>query len=152
MRIKVKKYVDKFLEQSMKNMSINNKFVNFNQFNNNNFGNMNGGMGNMQQMYQMNMNMNNMGNFNLAQNWNNMQGQNNNLNTNANKSNNIMNNMMNNNKSLKVETEEIKQNNSNLGKFTCRFEIQIENDKEFQVARRLIGSKVHKIYYFRDVI
>ncbi len=26
-------------------------------------------------------------------------------------------------------------------KYTCRFEIQIENDKEFQVARRLIGSK-----------
>jgi hypothetical protein len=28
------------------------------------------------------------------------------------------------------------------GKFTCRFEIQIENDKEFQVARKLIGAKV----------
>jgi len=27
------------------------------------------------------------------------------------------------------------------GKYTCRFEIQIENDKEFQVARRLIGAK-----------
>jgi len=26
-------------------------------------------------------------------------------------------------------------------KYTCRFDIQIENDKEFQVARRLIGSK-----------
>ena len=26
-------------------------------------------------------------------------------------------------------------------KYTCRFNIQIENDKEFQVARRLIGSK-----------
>lgn len=27
-------------------------------------------------------------------------------------------------------------------KFTCRFELLIDNDKEFQVARRLIGSKV----------
>jgi hypothetical protein len=27
------------------------------------------------------------------------------------------------------------------GKYTCRFEIQIENDKDFQVARRLIGAK-----------
>jgi len=27
------------------------------------------------------------------------------------------------------------------GKHTCRFEIQIENDKDFQVARRLIGAK-----------
>ncbi|OMJ84528.1 hypothetical protein SteCoe_14335 [Stentor coeruleus] len=26
-------------------------------------------------------------------------------------------------------------------KYTCRFEIQIENDKDFQVARRLIGPK-----------
>lgn len=28
------------------------------------------------------------------------------------------------------------------GKYTCKFEIQIENDNEFQIARRLIGSKV----------
>lgn len=27
------------------------------------------------------------------------------------------------------------------GKYTCKFEIQIENDAEFQVARRLIGAK-----------
>ena len=29
-------------------------------------------------------------------------------------------------------------------KYICNFEIQIENDKEFQVARRLIGAKVSK--------
>jgi hypothetical protein len=29
------------------------------------------------------------------------------------------------------------------GKYTCKFEIQIENDNEFQVARRLIGAKVY---------
>ena len=34
-------------------------------------------------------------------------------------------------------------NVTNNGKYTCRFEIQIENDKEFQVARRLIGAKVN---------
>lgn len=28
------------------------------------------------------------------------------------------------------------------GKYTCKFEIQIENDNEFQISRRLIGSKV----------
>jgi hypothetical protein len=28
------------------------------------------------------------------------------------------------------------------GKYTCRFNIQIDNDNEFQVARRLIGAKV----------
>jgi hypothetical protein len=26
-------------------------------------------------------------------------------------------------------------------KFTCRYEIQIDNDKEFQVARKIIGTK-----------
>lgn len=26
-------------------------------------------------------------------------------------------------------------------KLTCRYEIQIENEREFQVARRIIGSK-----------
>ena len=36
------------------------------------------------------------------------------------------------------------------GKYTCKFEIQIENDNEFQIARRLIGSKVNKIYYFNN--
>jgi hypothetical protein len=32
------------------------------------------------------------------------------------------------------------------GKYTCKFEIQIENDNEFQVARRLIGAKVGIIH------
>jgi len=38
------------------------------------------------------------------------------------------------------KTDTSKDRTSN-GKYTCRFEIQIENDKEFQVARRLIGPK-----------
>jgi hypothetical protein len=29
----------------------------------------------------------------------------------------------------------------NNSKFTCRYEIQIDNDKEFQVARKIIGCK-----------
>lgn len=33
-------------------------------------------------------------------------------------------------------------NNPNVGKYTCRFEIQVDNDKDFQIARRLIGAKV----------
>jgi hypothetical protein len=33
----------------------------------------------------------------------------------------------------------------NNGKYTCKFEILIENENEFQVARRLIGAKVIKI-------
>ena len=38
------------------------------------------------------------------------------------------------------EVKETQDSDENL-KYTCRFEIQIENDKEFQVARRIIGSK-----------
>jgi hypothetical protein len=41
--------------------------------------------------------------------------------------------------------EDIKSSNDKCllnGKYTCKFEIQIENDNEFQVARRLIGAKV----------
>ena len=38
------------------------------------------------------------------------------------------------------------------GKYTCRFEILIENDKDFQVARRLIGAKVDlQFNIIRDV-
>ena len=42
-----------------------------------------------------------------------------------------------------VSSVSTRGNNNTLltSKFTCRFEIQIENDKEFQVARRLIGTK-----------
>jgi hypothetical protein len=66
----------------------------------------------------------------------------------GNKNNNIMNNMINNNKNVKSNNEtneEDKGNNTGIssGKYTCRFEMQIDNDKEFQVARRLIGSKVY---------
>jgi hypothetical protein len=38
------------------------------------------------------------------------------------------------------------------GKYTCRFNIQIENDNEFQVARRLIGAKVKLPLTVRAVI
>ena len=47
----------------------------------------------------------------------------------------------NSNNNINNETDNSKQNQNN-GKYTCRFEIQIENDKDFQVARRLIGAKV----------
>lgn len=56
--------------------------------------------------------------------------------------NNMMNMQMNNHqynpsqKQFNINTEE-----KNLGKYTCKYEILIPNDKEFQVARRLIGSK-----------
>jgi hypothetical protein len=33
------------------------------------------------------------------------------------------------------------ENYAGLRKFTCRFDIPVENDKDFQVARRIIGQK-----------
>ncbi len=34
------------------------------------------------------------------------------------------------------------ENSVSNAKYTCRYDIQIENEKEFQVARKLIGAKV----------
>lgn len=39
--------------------------------------------------------------------------------------------------SMRVEEEPTSKQN----KYTCRYDIQIENEREFQVARRIIGSK-----------
>ncbi len=56
--------------------------------------------------------------------------------------NNIMGMQMNNhqyNQNQKQFNQNIEE--KNLGKYTCKYEILIPNDKDFQVARRLIGSK-----------
>lgn len=45
-----------------------------------------------------------------------------------------------------LDEDRSKLSGNNTGKYTCRFEIQIENDKDFQVARRLIGAKVSLNY------
>lgn len=46
----------------------------------------------------------------------------------------------NNNSKFIIPIEEDTSKNIS-GKYTCRYELQIENDKEFQVARKLIGAK-----------
>jgi len=51
-----------------------------------------------------------------------------------NNNNNEQNNTTENNNSINNEEK-------NFGKYTCKYEILIPNDKEFQIARRLIGSK-----------
>jgi hypothetical protein len=43
---------------------------------------------------------------------------------------------------INENTEDSSSDTLQNGKYTCKFEIQIENDNEFQVARRLIGAKV----------
>lgn len=43
--------------------------------------------------------------------------------------------------SLSPSTAATNDHRSNVRKYTCRFDIGIENEKEFQVARRIIGQK-----------
>ena len=64
------------------------------------------------------------------------------LNQNIGGMNNILGMQMNNhqyNQNQKQFNQNIEE--KNYGKYTCKYEILIPNDKEFQVARRLIGSK-----------
>ena len=100
--------------------------------------NMNNQMGNPMNS-PMNMNMNHQGNSPINMN---QQGGNINQSVNINSQMNNYNLMKSSGSGFNIETEDKKQNQMLNGKYTCRYEIQIENDKEFQVARRLIGAKV----------
>jgi thioredoxin reductase len=93
------------------------------------------GMHNMQMPMHM-QSMQNLQMQNINNNMNNMS-----LNQ-MNSGNNSFNSFSKHNSTTNVESEEKKSQPMQNGKYTCRFEIQIENDKEFQVARRLIGAKV----------
>ncbi|KAL4493541.1 hypothetical protein ABPG72_007549 [Tetrahymena utriculariae] len=53
--------------------------------------------------------------------------------------NNTMNNQ--NGSQNSNNNNQINANNANNIKYTCRYEIQISNDKDFQVARKIIGSR-----------
>ena len=105
----------------MNNMNINNMNINNMNINNMNINNMN--MIN----YNTPMNIQNFYMNNMIPNPQNIMNNNFNQNINMN-NNNYINNHQNN--------EE-----KNYGKYTCKYEILIPNDKEFQIARRLIGSK-----------
>ena len=56
--------------------------------------------------------------------------------------NNLMGMQMNNHQYIQNQ-KQLNQNieEKNYGKYTCKYEILVPNDKDFQVARRLIGSK-----------
>lgn len=164
---KIREIVQKYNENNMKNMqqSMNNNNNMMNQQGNsygfypqnwqhnqmNMMNQSNNMMMNDQQMgYMQNMNMNNNNNNSNKNKNNNMQynGINGNMmgsNSMGGSSQNfnvsLANGRKNSSNSIADEDRKNQQNQQN-GKFTCRFELQIENDKEFQVARRLIGAKV----------
>lgn len=120
------------------NMNNNNSNQNYNQYQNN--------MGNMNNMN----NMGNMNNMNMTMNSNMNMGMNNNMNMSSNVNqqsyfNNYNQNTINSNQnqsSFKNSKNQVDNDfNNNLGKFTCKYEIMMENDKDFQIARKLIGAK-----------
>ena len=113
------------------NYNIQNQYVQPNIMNNMNINNMNINNMNINNMNMINyntpMNIQNFYMNNMIPNPQNIMNNNFNQNINMN-NNNYINNHQNN--------EE-----KNYGKYTCKYEILIPNDKEFQIARRLIGSK-----------
>jgi hypothetical protein len=152
LKSKMGKFSSKFLE--MHNKGINQNFNNnaFGYYNNNNWNmtefNMKAKNFNIGQNMGMQMGMHNMQMPMHMQSMQNLQMQNINNNMNnmslnqMNSGNNSFNSFSKHNSTTNVESEEKKSQPMQNGKYTCRFEIQIENDKEFQVARRLIGAKV----------
>lgn len=140
---------------NINNLNINNMSNNINSMNLNlsnqnssnsiNSLNYNNAYINSQGDFNNNINNQNLNNMNISQNVNNINMSNMNNMNNINYSN--INNSSHLNAINNVRKNSGVSNNSNEenkagGKFTCRFELQIENCKEFQVARRLIGAKV----------
>ena len=148
-----------YLQQLMK-MNKNINFNNINQaylmqliqaqnalknnINNNKINNMNNNINmnpllnkNLQMLSQMNPQLfqKQFKNFNQMPNNNNIN--NNNINQNSINNANIINNEINNSNMNSNSSNDEK----NFGKYTCKYEILIANDKDFQIARRLIGKQ-----------
>jgi len=119
-----------------------NMFMNANNLNNNinlnAFNNINNNVGIMNQYNSFN----NYNNINVINNMNNINNINN-LNININDKSRMFsrNNIYNQNNSINIKNVNNMFDDKISGKCTCKYEILIENDSEFQVARKLIGSK-----------
>ena len=116
------------------NMNNMNNNINFNAFNNiNNIGHMN--------YYN---NFNNFNNINVINNMNNINNINN-LNININDNYRIFNSnnlYKHNHNPNNIHIKNVNMYDDKItGKFTCKYEILIENEPKFQIARKLIGSK-----------
>ena len=121
--------------QPTPNIINNNVFLNRNNLSNNiNLNALNNINNNLEIMNTYN-NYNNYNNINVINNMNNINNINNfNININDNYNYRMFNR---NNAFNNINTNEEKVS----GKYTCKYEILIENDSEFQIARRVIGSK-----------
>ena len=125
----VRKYTNRFIEQNMKKSSFMGNSPIQGQFSSPNYGQ--GGNNGYYPNWNTNVQNNEYSQLGYS---------------NKNNNNNSYNKYNSNNQSYEEREKKgnYQSNNQNV-KFNCRFEIQIDNDKEFQVARRLIGSKVIKI-------
>jgi hypothetical protein len=141
LKSKLKKYYPSIKEEisEFKKQSFNNSQKQFSDYYSGNNTN-NNSSGNNFSNYYNNTNNNNM---NYKDNNNNNNNQNRNYNSIYENDNNsqlmLSKNYSNNSNNNEDSTSD---NCLHTGKYTCKYEIQIENDNEFQVARRLIGSKV----------
>ena len=88
-------------------------------------------------------NINNINSINQINNINNINNVNNLLQNNPQQLNNILNNnqLIKNQRAFNQNINNNINEEKNGGKCTCKYEILITNDKDFQIARRLIGSK-----------
>ena len=111
---------------------------NLNNLNNMNMKNMSNNINNMNIQNNMNnhFNNNNIKNPIINQNIQQIPNQHFNQNFHQNNYNKNSNNNTNNNENNNSINDE-----KNFGKYTCKYQILIANDKDFQIARRLIGSK-----------
>ena len=125
-------------------MFMNNNNINFNAFNNinNNIGIMNNNYINNNNFINYNNNTNILNNINNINNLNNINYNHRYFNHNHNNHNGFQPNI--NIKNVNMFEEKVP------GKFTCKYEILIENEPEFQVASKLIGSNGYNMKKIRN--
>ena len=159
---------------NVNNLNLNNNINGFSNINGNNINgfynekgnniNINSQIMNNNQIYLQNL----FNNLQIANNINNKIPINNinNINT-INNINNFNNNIITNNSyinqnnhnnqnSIIINHNSINQNNninnSNIGKYICKYEILIPNEKDFRIAKRIIGSKGNNMKKIVDLV
>ena len=159
---------------NVNNVNLNNNINGFSNINGNNINGFYNGKGNNININSQIMNNNQtdlqnlFNNLQIANNINNKIPINNinNINT-INNINNFNNNIITNNSyinqnnhnnqnSIIINNNSINQNNninnSNIGKYICKYEILIPNEKDFRIAKRIIGSKGNNMKKIVDLV
>ena len=160
---------------NVNNLNLNNNINGFSNINGNNINGFYNGKGNNININSQIMNNNQtdlqnlFNNLQIANNINNKFPINNinNINT-INNINNFNNNIITNNSYINqnnhnnqnsiiinhnsINQNNIINNNSNIGKYICKYEILIPNEKDFRIAKRIIGSKGNNMKKIVDLV